>query len=237
MTQPHKAAWAPLSQGSCHPMGATVQGVFVGVRGRIWRPLTVMSQGNVKYLVDDVCPHPPKRRETTRVPGMELIKEDFWVFAAVVYRHKVFKPEDITQVTKGQKQPPILPSIGVSSLSDSSRCCAACLRLDKKHFWACVNKEDATYAQLAHGILKPPPTPLLASKKSPIYPRAEKPHQTWPPSVSKAEHQHQRSTPPPPQSTVRAEHSPHTAPTHSPAGQSRNKTTTPDHHCSCTGPY
>lgn len=43
------------------------------------------------------------------------------------------------------------------------------------------------YKRLADGILKPPPTPHLASKKSLIYPLAKKPHQTWPQSVSKAE--------------------------------------------------
>lgn len=125
-----------------------------------------------------------------------------------------------------------------------SQCCVSETRSTGSTVRPVSTRPMPIHGRLAHGVLKPPPTPLLASKKSPIYPWAEKPHQIWPPSVSKAEHQHQRSTPPPqsiypsPSSpSLRAEHSPHTAPTHSPAGQSRNKTTTPDHRYSCTGPY
>lgn len=44
---------------------------------------------------------------------MELIKEDYLVFANAVYRHRLLKPEGTTEATKEQKKPPILPNIGV----------------------------------------------------------------------------------------------------------------------------
>lgn len=44
---------------------------------------------------------------------MELIKEDYLVFANAVYRHRLLKPEGTTEATKEQKNPTILPNIGV----------------------------------------------------------------------------------------------------------------------------
>lgn len=46
--------------------------------------------------------HILQRRATTRVPGMEFIKEVFLVFASAVYRHKPSEPEALIQGTKNR---------------------------------------------------------------------------------------------------------------------------------------